>query len=474
MTWVEGIGDYLFTGALGEGGGSVWLADPPDRLDWNEPVAVKLGNVPIDAAVFAKFASALGVVAAGRPSHIIPFLEIGRQVDGSWWITMARADGGSVAAPRSRLTAPQLVSLAADAAHGAHAFHEVGIVHGRINSGNILIADGGRLGEPDLDRLVAPGRSVTAVGTNIPTESVDPAVARGSQPGRASDIWSLAVTLHRSLTGRSVFAGAPDRQSLLATIRFVATAAPHVDPNLPEGLSALLARCLAIHPGDRPATALEMAQQLDGLASSVAELEVPDSASSPMPAVAAPVAVRAGVAATVDLRKGNPQAASPLPTTADSSPRSTTVKGLRCARRHFNRPTASYCSSCGLSMLQQTHILVEGPRPPLGILVLDDGSAVSLDADYLIGREPGGDSRVARGDLRPLTLRGTSVSGVHAEVRLDGWRVLVNDLGSTNGTFVAAPGAQGWTRLGSEPVELEPGFRIAAGGTTMVFESTTR
>lgn len=472
MSGVEGVADYLFTDALGEGG-STWLAEPPPRLGQASPVAVKVGSQAIDEAVFQRFAAAMRVVAGARSSHLIPFVEIGRQADGIWWITMARAEGGSLAAADA-LGASSVVALTADAARGAHALHEAGVVHGRINRGNILISGGGRLSEPDLDRLVAAGRSVTAVGASIPIESLDPAVARGTPPGRSSDIWSLAVTLHRCLTGQSVFHGVPQDQSLLATIRFVASAAPRVHPGLPEGLNTLLERCLAVHPGDRPRTALEVAEHLDGLAPSVAGLVLPDPAMPPVGRQGTVRPVPGAITQTVDLTGGDPAAAKPLPTFGEAVVDLPMVKGLRCARQHFNRPTASYCSSCGLSMLQQTHVLVDGPRPPLGILVLDDGTAVSLDADYLIGREPARDSRVGSGAVRPLILRGTSVSGVHAEVRLDGWRVTVRDLGSTNGTFVAAPGAPEWTRLGADAVELEPGWRVATGETTMAYESTTR
>ena len=39
-----------------------------------------------------------------------------------------------------------------------------------------------------------------------------------------------------------------------------------------------------------------------------------------------------------------------------------------------------------------------------------------------------------------------AISRVHARIRLDGWNVTVADAGSANGTFVAQPGDQSWTR----------------------------
>ena len=47
-------------------------------------------------------------------------------------------------------------------------------------------------------------------------------------------------------------------------------------------------------------------------------------------------------------------------------------------------------------------VFIEGVRPPLGLLVFDNGATVSMEADYLLGREPETDPRVQSGELRPL------------------------------------------------------------------------
>ena len=150
------------------------------------------------------------------------------------------------------------------------------------------------------------------------------------------------------------------------------------------------------------------------------------------------------------------------------------VDGILCKRDHFNSPEALYCSVCGISMVQETHNIVRRPRPPLGVIVLDDGTTYSLDADYVIGRQPGGEERVASGRARPLVLQDQeqSVSRVHAEIRLDEWDVLVSDRGSANGTFVYPPDATEWIRLGADtPVRLRPGTHVSIGRRTFVYDS---
>lgn len=150
------------------------------------------------------------------------------------------------------------------------------------------------------------------------------------------------------------------------------------------------------------------------------------------------------------------------------------VDGILCEREHFNHPQALYCSACGVSTVHRTRTLVKGPRPPLGVLVGDDGSAYSLGADYLVGREPHEDDAVRRGTLRPLRLLDAerSVSRVHAEIRLQDWDVVVVDRGSANGTFVAERGETTWRRLDADRKEIiPPGTRIAFGKRLMTFET---
>lgn len=156
------------------------------------------------------------------------------------------------------------------------------------------------------------------------------------------------------------------------------------------------------------------------------------------------------------------------------APGAVPVEGILCSRRHLNSPDALYCSSCGISMVHRTHDLVEGPRPPLGFLVLDDGSMFTLDSDYVIGREPA----VEGDDLaRPLTLDDPdrTVSRVHAEIRLEGWDVRFVDRGSANGTFVWDGDRTQWRRLEAGASEkIVPGSRVALGQRTLVYETPHR
>ncbi len=125
------------------------------------------------------------------------------------------------------------------------------------------------------------------------------------------------------------------------------------------------------------------------------------------------------------------------------------VTGIYCKNGHFDDPEARYCAVCGIGMAQLTKIPQEGRRPPLGVLILDDGSVCQLDTDYVVGREPTLDKAVAEGRARPLRLGGAPdlVSRIHARVELEGWDVFVSDLNSANGTLLVLPGETTGTKL---------------------------
>lgn len=153
------------------------------------------------------------------------------------------------------------------------------------------------------------------------------------------------------------------------------------------------------------------------------------------------------------------------------------VQGVECSRGHFGSPDSNFCGVCGISMLHRTLNLRSGIRPPLGVLVFEDGATFSLDGDYVIGREPGGDPAVQSSKARPLVLNDPdrSVSRVHAGIVLEGWAVTIVDHGSANGTYVTPPNQTAETALlARTPTRIAPGTRVRVGDRTFLFETHTK
>ena len=137
-----------------------------------------------------------------------------------------------------------------------------------------------------------------------------------------------------------------------------------------------------------------------------------------------------------------------LPRTDDDLDRPV-VLAVLCPAGHPSPPHAGTCRTCGREIPPQQPFPT--PRPSLGVLRISSGGSVPLDRGVLLGRAPRVNEELPA-NQRPHLLRvggpDRDISRNHAEILLEGWHVLVRDLGSTNGTTVTLPG--------QEPVRLRP------------------
>lgn len=157
--------------------------------------------------------------------------------------------------------------------------------------------------------------------------------------------------------------------------------------------------------------------------------------------------------------------------TAKATALTVKVLGFKCARAHPSDPRSAFCTVCGMPV-DQTQVVIEVIRPPLGMLVLDDGMTFMLAADAVLGRDPEFSEAAQRG-LVPLKVDDTSggMSRAHAEIRLTNWDVTLVDRGSTNGTRTRLPGYRDWVRLTpNQPMILVPGTEILIGNRVLRFE----
>jgi pSer/pThr/pTyr-binding forkhead associated (FHA) protein len=118
---------------------------------------------------------------------------------------------------------------------------------------------------------------------------------------------------------------------------------------------------------------------------------------------------------------------------------------------------------------------VTRPRPPLGIVVTDGGTIYTVTGDLVIGREAEQAPDVLEGRARPLPLRDAarSTSRVHARLTVTGWKVLLSDNSSANGTFLSRSGAAGpWLPVTPHaPVPLVHGDRMRLGKRQLLFDT---
>ena len=265
---MQGIADYRFLRPLGEGAhGTFYLATPPARLGLTaEHVAVKVlaGNTDEDAV--RRTTRELRAFASAASPYLVTLYDAGQQ-DGSFFYAMEYFPMGSLGDPASPLSREQVLRAVAQAARAAHALHEAGVVHRSIKPENILLhADGARLSDLGLAQALSAGQTVTGLGPIGTVEYLEPAILLGQRGSRASDIWSLGITLHRALTGVGVYGELSQTDALLA-VRTVLSTKPVLSAALDPRDAALIAKALSPEAADRQRDALQVAEELEALAS---------------------------------------------------------------------------------------------------------------------------------------------------------------------------------------------------------------
>ncbi|MCW2607461.1 MAG: tyrosine protein kinase [Frankiales bacterium] len=270
---VQGIADYEFVRPLGEGShGRFYLAVPPARLGLDVGhVAVKVLAGTTDEEAFRRASRELRAFGAATSPYLVTLYDAGQQA-GTFFYSMEYFHLGSLAAPAQPLGRVLVLRAVAQAARAAHALHEAGVVHRSIKPENVLLhAQGARLSDLGLAQALSAGQTVTGLGPIGAIEYLEPALLLGRPGTRASDIWSLGVTLHRALTGAGVYGELATGDALFA-VRTVLSSRPLLSPALTADDAALVARLLAPEAQDRPRDALEVAVLLEGLAADAAPL----------------------------------------------------------------------------------------------------------------------------------------------------------------------------------------------------------
>lgn len=205
------------------------------------------------------------------------------------------------------------------------------------------------------------------------------------------------------------------------------------DPPVPGPASAPIISGVPISgvPGGAPSAIADEGDH-DGLTISAAQLR----------------AMRAGAGAT-----------PPAPVAAMGGP---TVQAVVCRSGHPNPPQRTTCRVCASALDGAPQIV---PRPSMGRITMSTGDVIDLVRPAVVGRNPKVEGRLPSEVPQMLKLDvGQALSRSHAMIRLEGWQVLVEDLGSANGTVVTLPGRPPQRLHAGEPVLIESGAVIDLGG----------
>ena len=285
-------GGYEVEGEIGRGGtATVYLARD---LRHDRRVALKVLEPTLGAALSAeRFLREIRVTAGLMHPHILPLHDSG-EAAGLLYYVMPYVDGETVRARLSlegRLGPDAALRLVREVASALAYAHRRGVVHRDIKPANILLADGHAIvADFGIARAVhrareLPLQSDDRVAVQLADVATDTLTMDGSSPGtpaymapeqgrlgavvdHRADLYALGVVAYEALAGEHPF-GARSAQSLIAA--HLSEAPPDLAtrcPDVPPAFAALVMRLLAKDPADRPQTADEALELLDGFPAS--------------------------------------------------------------------------------------------------------------------------------------------------------------------------------------------------------------
>lgn len=284
-------GRYRVTAMIGRGGMGV-VARAVDQV-LNREVAVKVLRAYTDASAAEladlriRMEREAQAAARIRHSGVVTVHDVVEE-RGLPVIVMELVDGPSlddVLTERGPLDPREVAAIGAKIMDALDAAHRAGVLHRDVKPGNVLLERSGRVVLTDFgiasmeatdgDAMAKLTQSGQIVGS---LDYLPPERAQGQEPGPASDIWSLGMTLYAAVEGTAPFR----RTSAWSTLAAIVTEAlPEAQRSGP--LAPVLRALMAKDPRQRPDAAQARAM-LEAVAAGTSPTPTPPPVQAPAPA----------------------------------------------------------------------------------------------------------------------------------------------------------------------------------------------
>ena len=276
------LGRYELLVRIGRGGmASVWVARERSAVSGNQRlVAVKamLPELATHSEFRAMFLSEVQIIQSTQHDNVVRVFEVSEHhsilymvmewVEGDSLRNIIRASHAMGALP------PEIaVCIAADAASGLHAAHELrdwdgqlrGVVHCDVSPHNILVGLDGKAKLVDFGIASALERLRSTQDQEVIQGKVSymsPEQAEGGQVDRRADIFALGIVLYEMTVGAQLFRGRNAAHTLELVKRGKIPRPSLLKPDYPRKLEPILLKALERDPDQRFQTAEEFEFEL--------------------------------------------------------------------------------------------------------------------------------------------------------------------------------------------------------------------
>jgi eukaryotic-like serine/threonine-protein kinase len=276
------LGKYRVDAVIGRGGMGVVVK--AWHLGLREEVAIKLlrDDVVLADETIARFLREAQAAVKLKSEHIARITDVGTFADGKPYMVMELLEGqdiGQLLTERGRLQPSLAIDLIIQACEALAEAHSLGIVHRDIKPANLFLTS-----HPDgslLLKVLDFGISKAPAGTELSLTQTwsmlgSPAYMSPEQMRSArdvdarTDVWSLGAVLYEAIEGHLPFPA----ESFSEMCVMVAVDPPVPMVATPPELAAIIARCLAKHPGERYASVAELGRELARLAREPAKAQI--------------------------------------------------------------------------------------------------------------------------------------------------------------------------------------------------------
>lgn len=259
-------GRYRVIRPLGQGG----MGEVVEALDQElgEHVALKFLRPELHADPLASERFRREIKLARKVTHpnVCRVFDVGHaEIDGrhAAFLSMQLLSGETLAqrlARKGRLTGLEALPIVRQLTAGLAAAHEAGVVHRDFKTSNVMLLPGSGeeravITDFGLARSHGSDASVsTQAGELVGTPAyMAPEQVEGKEITTATDVYALGVVLYEMLTGSRPFGGDTPFECALRRLREAPASPRTLAPDLDPRWAAVILRCLARDPADRPA-----------------------------------------------------------------------------------------------------------------------------------------------------------------------------------------------------------------------------